>query len=60
MTLTTLSQQISDTTRIGKSDILLIMNKAFSILTSNGTTETTLTIPQCGTTPEFNLHISRI
>ncbi len=60
MNLPTLAQEISDTTRIGKGDIQLIMNKAFAILTQNGNTQTTLTIPQCGSTPELNLLISKI
>ena len=59
MNLTTLTQQVSDTTHIGQRDILMIMNKAFSILAEGNTTQT-LTIPQYGSSPEFSLLISKI
>lgn len=60
MNLQTLTQKVSDTTHIGKGDVQLIMNKAFSILANNAKKQTTLTIPKCGTSPEFNLFIRRV
>ena len=59
MNLTTLAQQISDSTQIGKNDIQLILNKAFSVLMDENA-QTTLTSPQNGTVPELNYLISRI
>lgn len=58
MDLTTLAQQISDATQIGKNDVQLIIDKAFSLLMEKDE-KTTLTIPQCGTTPERNFTILR-
>ena len=54
MDIQTLTQKVSDNTQIGKHDIQMIMERAFSILTNNST-GTTLSI-----TPELSLFIQKI
>lgn len=54
-----LTQEISDATHIGRNDIELIITKAFAIITKQQS-QTSIVIPECGTTHNLNLLITKI
>ncbi len=53
-----LTQEISEATHIGRSDIELIIRKAFTIISNQS--QTNITIPESGTTQNINLLITKI
>lgn len=53
-----LTQEISEATHIGRSDIELIIRKAFTIISTQS--QTNITIPESGTAQNINLLITKI